>query len=226
MSAPQTHNHELTKPAASGQRTLATVWVLIVVCVAVEALLQLGDLGWITAPRLRATAYEYFGFWPGLLGNWRPNYTVQPQLMFVTHAFLHGGLLHLALNMVTLWSLGRAVIARVGQARFALIYFVSMLGGATGFWLLTETMHPMVGASGALFGLAGALVSWNYLDRYLLDQGLLPVLQTVLFLVFLNIVLWWAMGGQLAWQTHLGGFVAGWVIAMLVDPRGRPLRGT
>lgn len=81
----------------------------------------------------------------------------------------------------------------------------------------------MVGASGALFGLAGAIVAWDYLDRFLLSEGLWPVLRTVLFLVGLNIALWWAMGGQLAWETHLGGFVTGWVMAMLLDPRGRPM---
>lgn len=204
-------------------RGLIVLWALIGVCVFVEMLLQLGDAGLLNWPRMRATAYEYFGFWPGLLRNWAPNYPLQPQTMFVTYGFLHGGLLHLGLNMVTLWSLGYAVVARVGQKRFLVVYLMSLLGGAVGFWLLSETLSPMVGASGALFGLAGALVSWSYLDRFLLDKGLLPVLQIILLLIALNIVLWWAMGGQLAWQTHLGGFLSGWIAALLVDPRGRPL---
>ena len=37
----------------------------------------------------------------------------------------------------------------------------------------------------------------------------------------LNLLLWWAMDGQLAWETHLGGFLAGWVMALLADPRPR-----
>ncbi len=211
------------EPSSGGRQTLATAWFLIAACVIIELFIQLGEWGVFGGTRIRATAYEYFGFWPGLLGNWRPNYALQPYTMFATYSFLHGGLLHLALNMVTLWSLARVVVARVGEIRFAFIYSVSILGGAVGFWLLTDTLQPMVGASGALFGLAGALVSWNYLDRFLLDQGLLPVLQTILLLVVLNIALWWAMDGQLAWETHLGGFVSGWIAAMLVDPRGRPL---
>ncbi len=205
---------------------MATAWFLIAVCVIIEVFIQLGEWGVFGGTRIRATAYEYFGFWPGLLGNWRPNYPLQPYAMFVTYSFLHGGLIHAALNMVTLWSLARVVIARVGEKRFALIYGFSILGGAIGFWLLTDTLQPMVGASGALFGLAGALLAWNYLDRFLFDQGLLPVLQLILLLVVLNIALWWAMDGQLAWETHLGGFISGWIAAMLVDPRGRPLPGS
>jgi membrane associated rhomboid family serine protease len=199
-----------------------SLWVVILLCTGIEIVLQLGDLGWVGGPRMRASAYEYFGFWPGLLENWIPNYRFQPQLMFVTYGFFHGGLLHLSLNMITLWSLGVATIHRVGQARFMVILCASLLGGAVGFGLLSETPRPMVGASGALFGLAGALVAWNYLDRFLFDQGLLPVLQTILLLVALNVALWWAMDGQLAWETHLGGFLSGWMAATLVDPRGRP----
>lgn len=208
---------------ASSRQAMVTVWSVIAVCVVIEFVLQLGDRGLLDGVRVRATVYEYFGFWPGLLGDWRPNYPFQPQAMFLTYSFLHGGFLHLALNMVTLWSLSRVVIARVGEKRFVFIYAFSILGGAVGFWLLTDTLQPMVGASGALFGLAGALVAWNYLDRFLLRQGMLPVLQTILLLIFLNIALWWGMSGQLAWETHLGGFISGWIAAMLVDPRGRPL---
>jgi membrane associated rhomboid family serine protease len=87
------------------------------------------------------------------------------------------------------------------------------------FGLMAPDLRPMVGASGALFGLAGALLSWAYVDRFTFRQGLLPVVQAVALLIVLNLVLWWAMAGQLAWQTHLGGFLAGWIAALLVDPR-------
>ena len=40
-------------------------------------------------------------------------------------------------------------------------------------------------------------------------------------LVALNAVMWWSLNGQLAWQTHLGGFITGWITAMLIDPRPR-----
>jgi membrane associated rhomboid family serine protease len=192
---------------------------LILVCVAIELVLTFSDFGIGGPRRLRGQAYEYGGFWPGLLKGWRPNYTGQSYIMFVTYGFLHGGLAHLVINMVTLWSLGIAVLNRVGLRGFSLLYLASIFGGAIGYALLARGLQPMVGASGALFGLAGGLLAWMYVDRFTFRQGLLPVAQAVALLVVLNLVLWWAMSGQLAWQTHLGGFVAGWIMALLIDPR-------
>lgn len=197
------------------------VVALLVICVLVEAFLVMGDFNILALPRLRMSAYEYAGFWPGLLGSWKPNYPAQPYVMFLSYAFLHGGLMHLGVNMLTLWSLGHVVYSRVGNRGLAILYGASVFGGALGFGLLTKTIQPMVGASGGLFGLAGGILAWNYVDRFTAAARLWPVLQGVLMLFLLNLVLWYAMGGLLAWETHLGGFVAGWITAMLIDPRGQ-----
>ena len=90
-----------------------------------------------------------------------------------------------------------------------------------GFAALSDSFRPMVGASGALFGLAGAILAWEYVDRYTLHERLWPVARAVLLLVVLNIALFYAMDRLLAWETHLGGFIAGWFAALLIDPRGR-----
>lgn len=195
---------------------------LIVACVLVEAVLLAADFGLIGTPRLRTLAYQYGGFWVGLLVNWQPNYAAQPYAMFLSYAFLHGGPGHLAVNMLTLYSLGRLVISRVGQARFLLLYAIAALGGAIGFAALSSVLRPMVGASGALFGLIGAWIAWDYIDRFSLAEPLLPVLRPIVILVVLNVVLYYAMGGHLAWETHLGGFLAGFFTAFLIDPRSRP----
>lgn len=197
-------------------------WALIVViaiCAVVEGALQLADWQIIGPPRLRSIAYENGGFWVGLLQSWLPNYPGQPYLMFATYGFLHGGFLHLVVNMITLWSLGDAVIDRVGTRGFVLLYGASLLGGAAGYALLAPTLAPMVGASGALFGLAGGLLAWGYVDRFTLQEALWPVARAAGLLLSLNLVMWWALDGQLAWQTHLGGFLIGWVAALLIDPR-------
>lgn len=194
---------------------------LIGICAGIELVLLASDLGLIPLPRLRPWAYENAGFWAGLLASWQPNYPAQPYTMFVSYALLHSGTLHLVINMITLHSLGQAVLARVGTGGLVLLYIASVLGGALGFGLLAETFRPMVGASGGLFGLAGGLLAWSYVDRYWAARGLWPVMQAVLGLVALNLVMWWAMDGLLAWQTHLGGFLAGWVAALLIDPRSR-----
>lgn len=195
--------------------------IIIVVCSTVEMVLQAGDLGWLGVSRFRQVVYEHAGFWPGLLSNWQPNYRFQEWLMFLSYGFLHAGLWHLVLNMITLWSLAGIVIERVGSIRFSAIYAVSILGGGAGYGLLSDSFRPMVGASGALFGLAGAILAWEYLDRFVLKDRLWPVARAALLLVGLNIALYFAMGGVLAWEAHLGGFVTGWVMAMLVDPRVR-----
>jgi len=202
-----------------------TLYWIFAICVVIELLLYLGAWGLFAQPRLRETLYENAAFWPGLIGPWRPNYPQQPYLMFLTYAFLHGGFLHLSVNMLTLLSLGQAVVTRVGQRGFMLIFLVSVLGGGLGYGLLTNAGKPMVGASGGLFGLTAALLAWNYVDRFTADQGLAPILQAVVALILFNIVLYWLTQGHIAWETHLGGFIAGWVAALLADPRSHAAPG-
>jgi len=79
----------------------------------------------------------------------------------------------------------------------------------------------VVGGSGGLCGVVGWILAWNDVERFPGERRLWAVTRAVLGLVLLNVVLWWAMNGLLAWQTHLGGFVAGWVAALLIDPRSQ-----
>jgi len=204
---------------ASLNRGTYIVLGIIIVCSLIEFALICADFGLIGPSRMRSLAYEYGGFWRGIWArSWNSNYAYQPYTMFLTYGFLHSGFLHLLINMMTLWSLGQAVVRRVGGQGFVVIYVLSILGGAFVFALLPPGLL-MVGASGALFGLAGAILSWMYVDRFSFGQGLLPVAQAIVLLILLNLLLFWAMGGQMAWQTHLGGFIAGWFAALLVDPR-------
>ena len=141
--------------------------------------------------------------------------------MFLTYGFLHAGVLHLVLNMITLYSLSGSILERIGSAKFTLLYATSILGGGIGFALLADTYRPMVGASGALFGLAGAILAWEYVDRFSLEERLWPVARAALLLAVLNVALYYAMDKLLAWEAHLGGFIAGWIVALLIDPRSR-----
>lgn len=198
---------------------LLALWALLALCILPEVVLQGADLGVWGRTGWRGLAYGWLGFWPGLLYDWRPNYPLQPLAMFVTYGFLHVGALHLVVNMVTLWSLGRSVIERSGQGAFVALYALSLLGGAMGFGLLTNTTIPMVGASGALFGLVGGMVVWAVIDRRHEGLPLWPVGRAVIGLLVLNGVLWFVAGGQLAWQTHLGGCLAGAATARLLEWR-------
>lgn len=189
------------------------LWAILVACLVPELVLSGADHGLWGSPHWRDFAVGWGGFWPGLLQDWHPNYPGQAWAMFVTYGFLHAGLLHLGANMMSLVSLGRAVEARAGTWGLARIYAAALVGGGAGYGILVGATVPMVGASGALFGLAGALVAWGYLDRKAMSEPLWPVWRACLWLVALNAGLWLVTGGALAWQTHLGGFLAGAALA-------------
>lgn len=198
---------------------------IMALCLLVEAVLLGADQGLWGSARWRLLAYQNGGFWTGLLGNWRPNYPGQPVLMFVTYGFLHGGPGHAVANMITLVSLGGPIRDRLGTGRFLALYAAALLGGAMGFALLSVTVQPMVGASGALFGLAGALLAWEWRDRRRSATGRAPIIWPVIWAVLglgaLNLAMFWWLDGLLAWQTHLGGFLAGWLAALPLDQRRR-----
>lgn len=206
-----------TSQDGTGGRWPPCVIALFLISLIVELTLAGADLGLWGTTRWRFNVLANAAFWPGLLGNWPRNYLLQPYTMFATYGFIHAGVSHFAVNMLTLFSLGPPIVDRIGQVRFLLLYVVAIIGGAMGFALLAHGTVPMVGASGALFGLAGALLSWELADRMSRRLSLTPVWRAILMLIALNLVLWWAMNGQLAWQTHLGGFVAGWASASLYD---------
>jgi membrane associated rhomboid family serine protease len=201
----------------------AAIVTLIVVNVGIELTLAAADAGLIGSARWRAIAYQNGAFWAGLLHGWRPNYPAQPWLMFLSYAVLHGGMIHLAGNMLILWGLGRILRLRIGPAGFFAVYILSAVGGALCFGLLSQSPQPMVGASGALFGLVGCWQYWRWSLRRRAGRSLWPVWQALGWLVLLNAVFWVILDGLLAWETHLGGFVAGWLTAAALDWRsGQP----
>lgn len=188
----------------------------------IEIVLQAADHGLVGSARWRPLAYQYGAFWAGLLHNWQPNFAVQPTTMFLSYSLLHGGLGHLLGNLAALLALGPLVADRVGQREFLALWVFSALGGAAVFGLLTSSPQPMVGASGALFGLAGAWKAWDWQDARKIRAPLWPILLWLVGLALLNVALWVLEDGLLAWETHLGGFIAGWIWAMA---RGRKAQG-
>lgn len=212
-------------PRVSGRdirRGRVLLGVLVLVCVGVEAVLLGADWHLWGSPRWRALAVQYGGFWAGLLRDWQPNYAAQPVTMFVTYSLLHAGPGHLAGNMVVLAGLGDVTVTRLGARGLALLYALSAVGGALAFAVLAPGPAPMVGASGAIFGLAGAWTVRDWQDRAPGGQGCRPwmvALGIVLGLVALNVAVWWLQDGQLAWQAHLGGFLAGALLQLRSERR-------
>jgi membrane associated rhomboid family serine protease len=173
------------------------------------------DWGLWGSARWRPLAYTQGAFWAGLLYGWTPNYPLQPVAMFFSYAWLHAGPGHLAGNLAALLWLGPQVVARRGNGGLLLFWCLSVLGGGAAFGLLTSSPAPMVGASGALFGLAADWLVAEVRRENRWGARLLRALVLFALLLLLNVAAWFLQGGQLAWETHLGGFLAGLALAVL-----------
>ena len=206
-------------PMPTRPNTPVVLWLVGLTCLP-ELLFLLSDRGLLGGAGLRSWAVLHFAFWNQLLVGAAPVWNLQREAMFVTYAFLHGGLFHLAGNMVVTLALAGVVVARSSERGFLVAYLVSAIGGGVGYALLGPMGSPMVGASGAVFGLIGAWKYWEWLDRRAMGLEMRPLWMSLLGLALLNVALWWLLGGLLAWQAHLGGFVAGWLWAMLVSGLG------
>lgn len=136
--------------------------------------------------------------------------TFEPWRLF-TVLLVHSSFWHVGLNMLALWMLGRSLEPLLGRWRFLTLYLLSGLGGSVAVALLGFTT-PVVGASGAIFGLFGALlVIGRNIGANI--SGIAIVLAINLALSFAPLVVR-ALGGSTAgpgvsWQAHIGGLAAG-----------------
>lgn len=129
----------------------------------------------------------------------------------LTSGFLHFGLIHIAVNMFSLWMIGRDLEILLGKVRFLAVYFLSMLGGSTAVFVFGDPGVSTAGASGALYGLLGALLV------AVLRLKLNPL--TVVATIVLNLVITYAIPG-ISLFAHVGGLVTGAIVmvAMVFAP--------
>ena len=158
----------------------------------------------------------------------------------VSSMFIHGGLLHLAGNMIFLWVFGSNLEARLGHAWYLVFYFVTGVVAALCHWLVEPASPiPLVGASGAIAGVMGA-----YLMLY--PRNRINSLVIFYFITVIRISAFWLLGFWFAWQlvqallafgvsaqvsvafwAHVGGFVAGaGIIAIYKLVTGQPVLPT
>ena len=131
----------------------------------------------------------------------------------LTAAFLHGGIIHLGLNMLMLWWIGTPMEEAIGRARYLALYVVSALAGSAGALLLTEAGRPTVGASGAIFGLLGAALVLERQRNYVLGGSALSI-------IVLNLILTFAVP-NISVGGHLGGLAGGAGVAFALSGFGR-----
>ena len=118
----------------------------------------------------------------------------------ITGGFLHFGPIHLLFNMMALWVIGRDIEPALGHARFLAVYLVSLLGGSAAVMLFSTPNALVAGASGAVFGLMGALA-------VLLRRLRIPLGQ-VGGLIIVNLVITFLLPG-ISVAGHLGGLITG-----------------
>lgn len=133
----------------------------------------------------------------------------------VTSMFLHQEVWHIAFNMLGLWWLGGPLEVALGRARYLTLYMVSGLAGSALTYWLAAPEQGSLGASGAIFGLLGATA--------VLMRRLNYDMRPVLALLAVNLVITFNPWGGIAWQAHVGGLVAGTLMAigMVHAPRER-----
>jgi membrane associated rhomboid family serine protease len=196
-------------PGAPGFR-----WIRIGVMAARVLPLSLSDIGWLGSESWRFNVFLFGAFWPPLLGEGlSPLYPSQKTLMFLTHALLHGNFVHFAMNSAVLLALGKGVATFLGAGKTILVLALSAVAGAATFGLLSASSGPMIGASGAAFGLLGLWQALDFRRRRHYKKSLRPVLSGIAGLILVNLVLSAALSGALAWEAHLGGWIAGWIAA-------------
>ena len=124
-----------------------------------------------------------------------------------TVALTHAGLLHLGFNMYSLMVLGNPLEEAFGTNKLLIVFFVSLLTGSLTSSSFASVYSYSVGASGAIFGLFGALA--------IVGKRIGADIRSIVVIIGINFVIGFAMGG-VDWRAHLGGLIGGVVAAQLV----------
>ena len=152
----------------------------------------------------------------------------------VTYMLVHGDLTHLLINVLLFLAFGSAVGRRMGFRPMLGFYILCGLAGAFVFWAFNiGEVVPVIGASGAVAGAVGAVSRLSFLMNY--QDNPMPfsnrgsVLAFVIIWLVLNFFfgmlppeVFGSSGGGIAWETHLGGFVFGFIAVSRFDGRGLP----
>jgi membrane associated rhomboid family serine protease len=147
------------------------------------------------------------------LGALAPNDVLQNGQWWriVTSAFLHAGLLHISLNMISLYILGRFIEAIAGSARMLVIYVLSMIVSGLGVIYFSPPAEPTLGASGAIFGLFGALFAVGFK----MGKPGLRLVRDNLGILALNLVMTFSIP-DISKAAHVAGLLAGFIVTLAI----------
>jgi membrane associated rhomboid family serine protease/Flp pilus assembly protein TadD len=205
------------------QRVMAAPWVRHESSISLTKLLFGANVAVFIAMVFASGSIEAF---PGaILGhfgaNWGPYTLAGDWWRLVTYMFLHIDIWHIAFNMWCLWDLGALCESLYGTWTFGAVYLITGVAGG----LASVAWHPLipsVGASGAIFGLAGALIASLYLGEFSLPSFAIQAnMRSLLFFVGFNILFGISAIGDLVGihvdnACHIGGLVSGLILGALI----------
>lgn len=224
--ARQTRQDQLPYGGSIVSNPRLTTYVIVAINVVVYLVSGINGLAdkLALAPRgVCLDATDPNSYYPGALQNacvaagnhWVDGVASGAWWQVVTSVFTHLTLIHIALNMFSLIVIGPPIERVLGRARFLAIYAVSGLAGSAFVMWLTNPESSTVGASGAIFGLMGALLMLAYKAKGNYQQVLVIIGVNIAYTV-LNL-------GTISWQGHFGGLLGGIVATAIVlyAPRDR-----
>ncbi len=189
--------------------------LFILVITAIEILLL------VLGPSYRQSAVFYFSFAPlDLTRPYKEVFFLQKYLMFISYGFIHSNVIHLLINVIALFLLGK-ILRKLGKDNLTfLIFFLSILGGAIFYYFFEPTSPvPLIGANCASFGLLAFVLSEELINRLRRKRSVNQMVYVLLIFIFAHILYFYAfsaiMPASIIWQGHLGAFLVGAVIAIV-----------
>ena len=214
----------------------AVVMALIAACVGIHVVRM-----WLLSPQQDLGLMLRFAFFPV---RYSGGYTLDVYAFLApfTYSLLHGGLAHLAVNMIWLAAFGSPLANRIGPLRFVLFWALTSLAAVGLHYVLYRgDAVPLVGASGAISGMMGAAARFGFrIDR---SEGRAAFAGRILSIpeVFSSrtavtfLAVWFVVnlvmglgfgapddGGSIAWEAHIGGFLAGFLAVRAFDRAPAP----
>lgn len=199
--------------ARVGSAKPVVTYAVIIACAVVYAV-QLASIHLPGAGQLPSIT-NLFAYAPVHTAAWNPDF--EPWRM-LTSALLHSpsSAIHILFNMLALWFIGRVVEPAIGPLRYGVLLLLSAFGGSVAVLYLTDPFTPTVGASGAVFGLFGAL--------FILLRSTGAETGGLIALIAVNLVIGFMPGLNISWQGHLGGLVVGVLAALIIAKAPRRSR--
>ena len=193
-------------PPARGPRNyggfgLSPVWVIIIVNLMFFVAMLVSGEGRYPWGDYQEVISDRFTYYLGLI----PYYFIERPWTIITSIFIHAGFGHIFGNMITLYFFGSFLHRLIGSGRFLLVYFVGGIVGNVLYLLLGDSLSIAVGASGAVYAIAGVLVVM--MPR--LTVRLYFIIPMPLWVVVLIFFVVWSFIPGVAWEAHMGGLAVG-----------------